>query len=94
MKTQARSTVSLRIKGITCGGCVRSIERVLASVKGIQDMDVRVGSVSLVIDPEKFEAAVIARVLEAAGYTAEFLSEDSTQNEPSGSEALDETIAH
>lgn len=63
-------TTTLRIKGMTCMGCVASVKRVLQGVDGVKAVDVSLeqGLASLqydsaVVNPARFKAAV-----EDAGY--------------------------
>ena len=71
MNTQTTSTLRFNVKGMTCGGCVRSVQRILTNIKGIVNLDVRVGSVTIVIDPHQVDAAAIGAELRKAGYMAE-----------------------
>jgi len=63
-------TTTLRIKGMTCMGCVASVKRVLQGVDGVKAVDVSLeqGLATLqydsaVVNPARFKAAV-----EDAGY--------------------------
>lgn len=56
-------TIRIAIEGMSCGGCVRSVEHALASVADVEAREVRVGEalVTLALEDE----ASIARVREA-----------------------------
>ena len=63
-------TATVKIKGMTCMGCVASVKRVLQGIDGVTSVDVSLGEGeatlrydSAVVNPERFKAAV-----EAAGY--------------------------
>jgi copper chaperone CopZ len=71
MNTQTTSTVRFNVKGMTCGGCVRSVQGILTNIEGMVDLDVRVGSVTIVIDPHQVDAEAIGAALKKAGYVAE-----------------------
>lgn len=61
-------TLSLSIRGMTCGHCVARVRTALAAVPGVQVEDVRVGSADVVTEGTP-AGAVIAAVT-AAGYEA------------------------
>lgn len=71
MNTQTTSTVSFRVKGMTCGGCVRSVQGILANVNGVISLDVRVGNVTVLFDPAQVDTQGIGAALRRAGYQAE-----------------------
>ena len=57
--------IVLSVKGMTCGGCVNSVKRVVESVAGVSQADVvlETGKVSIAYDPalampEHFKAAI------------------------------------
>lgn len=62
---------TLKIEGMTCGGCVRSVEKALARVDGLTSATVDLAAGEAVVeaeagvDPARFVAAV-----EDAGYDA------------------------
>ncbi|MFH2017511.1 MAG: heavy metal-associated domain-containing protein [Pseudomonadota bacterium] len=62
---------TLKIEGMTCGGCVRSVEKALAGVAGLKSAKVDLGKAEALIeteagaDPARFLSAV-----EDAGYDA------------------------
>jgi len=62
---------TLNIEGMTCGGCVRSVEKALARVEGLTSATVDLAAGKAVVeasdeaDPARFVAAV-----EDAGYDA------------------------
>ena len=63
-------TTTLRIKGMTCMGCVASVKRVLQGIDGVKTVDVSLGQRQAIVQydataasPAQFKAAV-----EEAGY--------------------------
>jgi copper chaperone CopZ len=55
--------VSLTIEGMSCGHCVRAVDRALRGVPGVQVEEVAVGSAVVAYDPavakpEQIEAAI------------------------------------
>jgi copper chaperone CopZ len=61
--------VVLAVSGMTCGGCVNSVKRVLAAVPGVRSVAVDLAAGRAEISGEVKPEALIAAV-EAAGYGA------------------------
>jgi len=61
---------SFEIEGMTCGGCVRHVEKALRKLDAVEVKQIVVGSAEVAFDPEKTNADAIAKALEAAGYPA------------------------
>jgi len=57
------------IGGMSCGGCVNSLTRVLSAVPGIEPLKVEVGKARLKVDADVVTPAVIAAAVERAGFT-------------------------
>lgn len=57
------------IAGMSCGGCVNSLTRVLNTVPGIEPLQVEVGKARLKVDAAVATPAVIAAAVERAGFT-------------------------
>ena len=58
-------TLTLNIKGMTCGGCVKSVSDVLQKIPGISGVDVSLAEKQATISydptqakPEKFKTAI------------------------------------
>lgn len=66
------ATVTLNIGGMTCGGCVKSVAKVLSDVNGVTRADVDLESVSAVVefDDAKTNIAALIDVVEDAGFDA------------------------
>ncbi len=71
MNTQTTSILRFNVKGMTCGGCIRSVQRILTNINGVVGLDVGVGSATIVIDPHQVDAEAIGAALRKAGYVAE-----------------------
>lgn len=65
-------TTTLQVEGMTCGSCVRHVERALRALPGVQAVDVRLRErVALVRhDPAATPTAALTAALEAEGYPA------------------------
>lgn len=60
-------TVTLSIRGMTCGHCVANVRRALESLSGVAVRDVRIGSAEIALtDPTALEVVVAA--VRDAGY--------------------------
>ena len=57
------------IGGMSCGGCVNSLTRVLSGVPGIEPLRIEVGKARLKLDAEVVTPDVIAAAVERAGFT-------------------------
>jgi copper chaperone len=60
----------LDVQGMTCGGCVASVKRVLAALPGVTDVDVSLkpGRASVEYDPARVSVREMREAVEAAGY--------------------------
>ena len=63
-------TVSLNVQGMTCGGCVASVTRVLKAVPGVADVAVTLqpGVARVTFDPGRTGSPALRAAIEAAGY--------------------------
>ena len=57
------------IDGMSCGGCVNSLTRVLAAVPGIEPVKIEVGRARLKVDRAVVTPEVIAAAVDRAGFT-------------------------
>ena len=62
--------VELTVEGMTCGGCVKSIQNALNSRDGIEsaEADLDAATVTVSYDPGKIQELVIKDAIEAAGF--------------------------
>jgi len=65
-------TVELRVEGMDCEGCVKSVTRMLSGVPGVQKVDVSLAqaSVTVTYDPAKAGIAEMKKAVARAGYKA------------------------
>lgn len=63
-------TVSLNVQGMTCGGCVASVTRVLKAVPGVAEAAVTLqpGVAKVTFDPARTGASALRSAIEGAGY--------------------------
>ena len=63
-------TVTLKVEGMTCGGCVASVTRVLKATPGVGDAVVRldVRSAAVTFDPARTSVPALKSAIEDAGY--------------------------
>jgi len=62
--------VTLKVQGMTCGGCVASVTRVLKAVPGVDDVAVTLtpGEAKVAFDPARTDVAALRAAIEGAGY--------------------------
>jgi copper chaperone len=56
------------VSGMSCGGCVNSLTRVLKSVPGIELLEIEVGKASLRLDSDKVSDAAVKAAVARAGF--------------------------
>lgn len=63
-------TITMNVNGMTCGGCVASVTRVLKSVPGVSDVAVTLnpGAAKVTFDPARTAAPALRNAVEDAGY--------------------------
>ena len=63
-------TITLGIKGMTCGGCVASVQRLLKALDGVGEVDVSLEREQATIEYEsgRVDPARLRTVIEDAGY--------------------------
>ena len=64
------NTIQLSVTGMTCGGCVNSVKKVLAALPGVQNVDVTLepGQANVEYDPAKIVPAAMIQAVIDAGY--------------------------
>lgn len=62
--------VTLAVTGMTCGGCVASVQRVLTAIPGVQSVEVSLepGQARVVFDPARTDRAALVQAITAAGF--------------------------
>jgi copper chaperone len=65
-------TISLKVGGMTCQACVRSVKRVLERVPGVSsaEVDLASGAAKVTFDPAQAKPATLKAAVEEAGYEA------------------------
>jgi copper chaperone len=56
------------ISGMSCGGCVNSLTRVLTSVPGIEPIKIEVGKAQLRVDDARVTSQIVRDAVERAGF--------------------------
>ena len=62
--------VTLKVEGMTCGGCVASVTRVLKAVPGVDDVAVTLkpGRAEVSFDPARTGVPALCMAVEDAGF--------------------------
>lgn len=65
-------TITLKIGGMTCGGCVSSVTKVLESLNGVEKAEVSLENASAAVsfDGAEIQAAALIEAVEEAGFDA------------------------
>jgi len=63
-------TLQLKVSGMTCGGCERSVQNALTSHKGVASAkaDRSAGTVAVEFDPAVIQRAALEKAITAAGF--------------------------
>jgi copper chaperone len=62
--------ITLSVTGMTCGGCVNSVHKVLTALPGVQSADVTLtpGQARVVYDTTRVDRAALVQAVVDAGY--------------------------
>jgi len=62
--------ITLSVTGMTCGGCVNSVQKVLTALPGVQSVEVTLtpGQARVTFDPSKLERAALVQAIVDAGF--------------------------
>lgn len=63
--------LELDVKGMSCGHCVRAVEKALQEVDGVRVKSVVIGAASVEIDPSRASVGDVIDAVSDAGYEAE-----------------------
>jgi copper chaperone len=65
-------TLELKIEGLHCDGCVKSVTRMLTGLPGVEKVDVSLeqGKANVTFDPARSGLADFKRAVERAGFKA------------------------
>lgn len=68
----AQTTVELKVEGMTCQGCVRSVEKKLSGVPGVESakVDLVAGKASVSYDDAKVQPGQLIGAVEQIGFHA------------------------
>jgi copper chaperone CopZ len=63
-------TKELKVEGMDCEGCVKSVTRMLSAVPGVQNVDVSLAEAraNVTYDPTKTSVPDMKKAVERAGY--------------------------
>jgi copper chaperone len=66
-------TTTIKIGGMSCDGCAKSVTRALKALPGVGKADVSLGraEASIAFDPEKVAKPALVQAIEDAGFSAE-----------------------
>ncbi|MCD6704907.1 MAG: heavy-metal-associated domain-containing protein [Thiobacillus sp.] len=64
------SEIILSVTGMTCGGCVNSVQKVLAALPGVQRVEVSLtpGQARVVVEPARIDRAALVQAVIDAGF--------------------------
>ncbi len=62
--------IVLSVTGMTCGGCVNSVQRVLTALPGVETAKVTLepGQAHIVFDPARVDRAALVQAVVGAGF--------------------------
>ncbi len=65
-------TLDIKVGGMTCGGCVKSVTRVLSALPGVEkaEVDLARATATVRFDPAQLNREKIVTAIENAGYEA------------------------
>lgn len=64
-------TITLNVSGMHCGGCVKSVTKVLNELAGVQHTDVALsGSATIEFDETQVSVSQLIEAIEDAGFDA------------------------
>lgn len=66
------TTIQFTVTGMTCGGCVNSVQNVLTALPGVQSASVTLdpGQANVVYDPDRIAPATLMQAVIDAGFGA------------------------
>lgn len=64
--------ITLNVTGMTCGGCVNSVHKVLTALPGVQNATVTLvpSQAQVTFDPQKTDPATLIKAIKDAGFGA------------------------
>ncbi|MHA2365741.1 MAG: heavy-metal-associated domain-containing protein [Candidatus Hodarchaeales archaeon] len=69
------SEINLKLSGLTCGGCIRTVTKVIESVDGVQKVNVDLTKATIITneDSQEFINNIITEVNDISHYKAELI---------------------
>ena len=82
---QPLQVINLDVLGMTCVGCVSSVEKTLRNLDGVDSAEVNfaLNRVSVHYNPESTNSSQLVTALETTGFSARLLKENDDYSEPS-----------
>lgn len=79
-------TETMKVTGMTCGGCVNSVTLALTNVKGVQEVNINLPEGLVIVKyDEKFTDLIhLKETIQTAGYGVEPTSDGNTQAQTKG----------
>lgn len=65
---QTMNQITIPIRGMSCGGCVRNVQHALGRLPGVRVDKVAVGSATVSYDPSATDRRAIEAAITRAGY--------------------------
>lgn len=63
------ATITLVVKGMSCGGCVKSVKGVLEGISGVKSVDVDLASGKTIIEYDApIDVSVFEKAIDEAGF--------------------------
>ncbi|HEX4935138.1 MAG TPA: cation transporter [Gemmatimonadaceae bacterium] len=62
--------VTLKVEGMSCGHCVKAVQKAVAGVEGAVAENVQIGSVTVAFDEGKTTVGALIDAVQDAGYDA------------------------
>ena len=59
---------TLKINGMSCGGCVKSVTRALEQTEGVTVEHVEIGLADITYDPDQVTPEAVAEAIDEAGF--------------------------
>jgi len=81
-KPDTQETILLSVDGMSCAGCVRTVEAALKGVPGVQVASVNFAGQTAAVTGETLASSLISAVIDA-GYDARLLAENSIESQES-----------
>lgn len=84
--------ITIAIRGMGCGGCVRNVHHALGKLPGVRVETVTVGSATVSYDPSVTDPEAISTAIERAGYVPQ-AARSRRDRPPSVAQAVARTTA-